>query len=433
MNSLCNGLLFIQVAGSEYRVHALYTRLFFVNSQPDVMTSISENEDLVRSGNCVLGIVGGGQLGRMLVMAAAELGVECVALDPEPDAPAVQVGARHIEGNLFDAGALEKLVSASKVTTFEIEATDAEILAALEAKGHLIRPRPATLALIQNKLAQKEFLKVNGLPTSEFKAMPQPSVEAVRDFGLPAVQKLQRGGYDGRGVLIIRSEDELDRLLPGPSLIEAFVPAERELAVVGARGLNGEIRCYNVVDMTLGSTTNMLEMLTAPADIPAPVAEQAVRLARRTIEALDDVGVFAVELFMTAESELLVNEISPRTHNSGHFTIDACQTSQFEQHIRAVTGMPLGDTTQYRPAAMINLLGEPGYDGPPVLEGESEALAIDGVHIHLYGKRDCRAHRKMGHITILAETLAEAIAKAKRVTKLVRIRGRDATVGARPD
>jgi 5-(carboxyamino)imidazole ribonucleotide synthase len=210
--------------------------------------------------------------------------------------------------------------------------------------------------------------------------------------------------------------------------VEAFVPAARELAVVGARSLEGEIRCYNVVDMTLGNETNMLEMLTAPARISNEESERAVALATRTIDVLADVGVFAVELFLTPDGELLVNEVSPRTHNSGHFTIDACQTSQFEQHIRAVTGMPLGDTTQFAPAAMVNLLGEPGYQGAPVLEGEADALRLEGVHLHLYGKRDCRPHRKMGHVTVVDRDLDAAIDKARRVQRLLRIRGSEEVV-----
>lgn len=373
----------------------------------------------------VLGIVGGGQLGRMLVQAAGELGIDCVILDPHDDAPAVQVGARHVPGGLFDADALARLASGADIVTFEIESTDARVLGNLADLGHVVRPRPDTLAVIQNKLRQKEFLRDNGLPTSRFESLERPTASALRAFGLPAVQKLQRGGYDGRGVHIVRDESGLKSLLEGPSLVEAFVPTRRELAVVGARGVDGDIRCYPVVDMTLGETTNMLEMLTAPADVPTAVADAARDLGRRTIEALDDVGVFAVELFLDTDDELLVNEISPRVHNSGHFTIDACRTSQFEQHVRAVMGLPLGDTTQRRPAAMINLLGESGFEGPPVLEGETEALAVDDVHIHLYGKAHCRAHRKMGHVTVLDDTLAGAVAKARKVRKVLRIRGRD--------
>ncbi|KAA3624190.1 MAG: 5-(carboxyamino)imidazole ribonucleotide synthase [Proteobacteria bacterium] len=371
----------------------------------------------------VVGIVGGGQLGRMLVQAARELGVDCVTLDPEANCPAAQAGASQITGSLFDADALARLIEQSSVTTFEIESTDADALARLEAAGNLIRPRPRTLKRIQNKLLQKEFLSANGIPTSPFEALETPSAGAVRRFGLPAVQKLQRGGYDGRGVLIIKSEEDLDDLLEGPSLVEEYVTTARELAVVGARAVDGDVRCYSVVDMTLGESTNMLEMLTAPADVPAEVADAALELGRRTIEAFDDVGVFAVEMFMTADYRLLVNEVSPRTHNSGHFTIDACVTSQFEQHIRAIAGMPLGDIRQIAPSAMINLLGDPGYAGLPVLEGEAEALAVSGVHIHLYGKRECRPHRKMGHVTVVDDTLEGAIEKAERVRGLLKIRG----------
>ncbi len=370
-----------------------------------------------------LGIVGGGQLGRMLVLAARGLGVDCVVLDPDDDGPALQVGAGHVAGGLFDADALAALTARAAVTTFEIEATDAEVLGRLAAGGHLVRPRPHTLAVIQDKLVQKRFLRDHGLPTSDFIDLPRPDAHAVRAFGLPSVQKLRRGGYDGRGVQVLRDESDLAGLLDGPSLLEAFVETRRELAVVGARGLDGEIRCYEVVDMTLGETTNMLEMLIAPARIDPAVAEEAVSLAHRTLAAFDDVGVFAVELFLSVDGELLVNEVSPRVHNSGHFSIDACETSQFEQHVRAVLGLPLGDTRQHRPAVMLNLLGEPGYHGPPLLEGEAEAHAEGDVFIHLYGKRDCRAARKMGHVTVLGDSVADAVERARRVREVLRIRG----------
>lgn len=370
-----------------------------------------------------LGIVGGGQLGRMLVEAARRLQIECITLDPQTDAPAAGLSARHLVGGLFDEASLRELASSSRVTTIEIESTDADALGRLEQAGHVIAPRPSTLKIIQNKLLQKQMLEANGIPTSRFEEMAQPSAGAVRRFGLPAVQKLQRGGYDGRGVHIMRRSEDLAGLLSGPSLIEAYVPAVMELAVVGARTRDGEIRCYNVVDMSLSPATNMLEMLKAPADIPDRVAARALEVGQQVIAALDDTGLVAVELFLTEDERILVNEVSPRTHNSGHFTIDACVTSQFEQHIRAVLGMPLGDTTQTRPAVMINLLGAPGFEGPPVLEGEKEARAIDDVHIHLYGKTDCRAHRKMGHVTVLGATLGEAAAKADRVRSVLSIRG----------
>ncbi len=385
-----------------------------------------------KSEQPVLGIAGAGQLGRMLVQAAGPLGVRCVTLDAEPDAPAAQAGSRHLVGSLFDPAALRRLAESCDIVTFEIEAVDADAMAELERQGHRVRPRPGTLKIIQDKLAQKRLLAAHGIPTSRFQELDGADTDAFIAFGLPAVQKLRRGGYDGRGVQILRQQADLARLLPGPSLVEDFVPAVKELAVLGARSESGEIVCYNVVDMSLGAETNQLEMLKAPADIPDQVAAAALELGRRTIAALDDVGVFAVELFLTASDELLVNEVSPRTHNSGHFTIDACVTSQFEQHIRAVTGMPLGDVAQRRPAAMVNLLGEPGFCGPPELLGESEIAAMADVFIHLYGKRDCRPHRKMGHVTVLGETLDEAVDKARGVQRILRIRGRDPLPAATP-
>jgi 5-(carboxyamino)imidazole ribonucleotide synthase len=372
-----------------------------------------------------IGIIGGGQLGRMMAKAAKRLGCTCVVLDPTPGSPAGQVAGHQIVGDYHDPAKLRELAESCDVTTFDIEDIDTETLIQLEREGRRIHPSPRVLALIQDKLTQKQALSEAGIPTAPFVPMPEPSPESFADFGYPLVQKARRGGYDGRGVCIMHSPDDYARHLPVPSLLERFVPAVKELAVVVARGHDGDCRCYPVVEMCFRPGENVLERLLAPARIPAETADEAVRLATRTVETLGGVGIFGVEMFLTESGELLVNEVAPRTHNSGHHTIEANVTDQFEQHLRAVVGLPLGATDQLSPAAMINLLGAPDHRGRPVIKGMAEALAIPGVCLHLYGKAATAPYRKMGHVTVLDADIEMAEQKAMRVSALIEISGED--------
>ena len=372
-----------------------------------------------------IGIIGGGQLGRMMTKAAKRLGCTCVVLDPTPGSPAGQVAGHQIVGAYHDPAKLRELAESCDVTTFDIEDIDTETLIQLEREGHRVLPSPRVLALIQDKLTQKQALAEAGIPTAPFVPMPEPSPEAFAAFGYPLVQKARRGGYDGRGVSVMMTTEDYARHLPLPSLLERFVPATKELAVVVARGLDGDCRCYPVVEMCFRPGENVLDMLLAPAQIPPETAEAAVRLAMRTVEVLEGVGIFGVELFLTDGGELLVNEVAPRTHNSGHHTIEANVTDQFEQHLRAVVGLPLGATDQLSPAAMINLLGAPGHRGRPVIRGMAEALAIPGVCLHLYGKAATAPFRKMGHVTVLDPDIEMAKHKAERVRALIEISGED--------
>jgi 5-(carboxyamino)imidazole ribonucleotide synthase len=372
-----------------------------------------------------IGIIGGGQLGRMMVRAAKKLGCTCCVLDPQPNSPAGQLSGHQIVGNYHDPAALRELVMASDVTTFDLEDIDAEVLAALADEGHRIFPSPALLADVQDKLRQKQVLAAAGIPGAGFEAMDEPDAEQCTRFGYPLVQKARRGGYDGRGVQVMRAPGDFDRHLPLPSLIEPFVEADKELAVMVARGQDGDWRCYPPVEMCFRGEQNILDMLLAPARIDVATAEGAQALALRAVEAMDGVGIFGIELFLTRHGELLVNEIAPRTHNSGHYTIEACLTDQFEQHLRAITGLPLGSTELLCPAAMINLLGAEGHSGRPVIRGLRAALAIPGVSVHIYGKTASRPHRKMGHVTVLDRDIATARAKAEQVRDLIEITGED--------
>jgi len=372
-----------------------------------------------------IGIIGGGQLGRMMVKAAKRLGCTCVVLDPTPGSPAGQVAGHQIVGDYHDPAKLRELAESCDVTTFDIEDIDTETLIELEQEGRRIHPAPQLLAVIQDKLTQKRLLSEAGIPTAEFVEMPSPDPDAFAEFGYPLVQKARRGGYDGRGVSVMQTAADFDGHLPLPSLIERFIPAEKEIAVLVARGIDGDTRCYPVVEMVFRPGENVLDLLLAPANIPGATAEAAQAVAVRTVEALGGVGIFGIEMFLTRDQDLLVNEVAPRTHNSGHYTIEACVTDQFEQHLRAILGLPLGSTELLSPAAMINLLGAPGHSGRPVIRGMAAALAIPGVCVHIYGKAASKPYRKMGHVTVLDRDIAEARRKAERVRELLEISGED--------
>lgn len=368
-----------------------------------------------------IGLIGGGQLGRMTVKAAKRIGCTCVVLDPQEDSPAGQIAAKQIIGSYHDAEKIRELAACTDVVTFELEAIDADTLATLRNEGHQIHPSPAVLKNIQDKLVQKQFLKDNGIPTSNFVAADQPSQAEFEAFGFPLVQKARRGGYDGRGVAVMRNAEDFAKHLPIPSLIEGFVDADKEIAVLVARSRTGEIKTYPAVEMSVRPGENVLDVLLAPADISNAVRQQAEDIAIRTVEALDGVGIFGIEMFVDKQGQVLVNEIAPRTHNSGHHTIEANVTDQFEQHLRAILGLPLGSTEVLSPAAMVNLLGAPGETGKPVLRGLDETLAIPGVCLHLYGKATTSPFRKMGHITILDTDIASAHKKALLVRDTIAI------------
>jgi len=370
-----------------------------------------------------LGVVGGGQLARMMVPAAARLGFEIAVLDPTPASPGGQLAHDQIVGGLDDADALRALVESCDLTTFEIEAIDADVLASLAADGHRIHPAPATLACIQDKLTQKQRFEAAGIPTSPFEPLDSPDARALVEFGLPVVQKARRGGYDGRGVAVFTDTVVEEKVLQAPSLMERYVDFRCELAVLVTRSTTGEVATWPVVEMVFDERANVLDLLLAPARVDASVAERARKIAIAAVEALDGVGVFGVELFLTHTDEILVNEIAPRPHNSGHWTIEACRPCQFEQHVRAVAGLPLGSTEQHSAAVMVNLLGEADARGTPTAAGLEAALSVPGASLHLYGKHSVSPFRKMGHLTITAKTLDEALAMAERARAELRIHG----------
>jgi len=363
-----------------------------------------------------IGIIGGGQLARMLTLAAKPLGLDVVVLDAGENGPAVQVGARQIKGDLYDAAAIAKLAKASDVVTIEIEHLNVEALQAIEAAGTPVHPAPATIAMIQDKYQQKVTLHKQGFPTAEFAELDSLEVarEVLAHYGGVMIVKTRHGAYDGRGNMVVQSEDELAaawQKFAGQKLYaEKLVDFTKELAVMVARDTQGDVLTYPVVETV--HERNICVEVRAPAAIDDNVRQETENLAREVAEkVLKGAGVFGIEMFLAANGDVLVNEIAPRVHNSGHYTMDACTTGQFEQHIRAVARLPLGLVAMHSPAAaMINILGE--RDGPTDVQGLEKALAIDGVHVHLYGKSPTKVDRKMGHINALAATLEQAKIRA---------------------
>jgi len=371
--------------------------------------------------NLKLGIIGGGQLGKIMSQKAKKMGFHVTILDPTFNSPAAQVSDKHIIGGFHDLAKLEQLVQETDVTTFELEHVDISILKELYDNGHRIHPSPYVIELIQNKYEQKKLLDERGIPVPKYKSVASP--EDLESFGFPVIQKSKREGYDGKGVCMLKSKDDLHKAIEAESFIEEMVDIDKELAVLVARNIEGEIKCYPVVEMLFDERTNICDSVMAPARISEDVADKATQIATQAIKVLDGVGIFGVELFLTKSGEILVNEIAPRPHNSGHYTVEACATSQFEQIIRAVTNLPLGSTKLISPAVMINLLGEEGYEGEPFIEGIHDALEIPELSFHFYGKSFTKPFRKMGHITVLDDDINKALEKANKAKAILKIKG----------
>ncbi len=370
-----------------------------------------------------VGILGGGQLAKMMIQAGSRLALEFWVLDPDECPPAAPLAHRFIQAEFSDESAVRTLVSETEVTTYDIEHLDSQLLKHLEGHGYALAPAPELLELIQDKGRQREFLASRGIPGPRFALTPARDPEEFRQFGYPLVQKLRRGGYDGRAVRILESEADWPDRLVGESLIEERVELNKELAALVVRSPRGELVTYPVVEMIF-SEQNLLDTLVAPADISPEIEKQALKLGCEVVDAFGGVGVFAIELFLTTSGALLVNEVAPRPHNSGHFTIEACPVSQFENHLRAILNLPLGRTELKRPAALVNLLGEPSSTGRAEIVGLEAALGVEDCSVHLYGKRVSRPHRKMGHVTCLGSSRDEAARRAREVRAQLTIRGR---------
>ncbi|MBN7814152.1 5-(carboxyamino)imidazole ribonucleotide synthase [Algoriphagus pacificus] len=370
----------------------------------------------------ILGVLGGGQLGRMLIQSAINYNQDIHILDPDPNAPCKDLCQKFAVGSLKDFDTVYAFGKECDVITVEIESVNAEALIQLEKEGKKVYPQPQILKLIQDKREQKQFYKEQGIPTAEF-ILTENKAEVIHNKGfLPAVNKLGKEGYDGRGVQLLRTEADLKNAFDAPGLLEKLIDFDKEIAVTVARNESGDLIVYPAVECAFHPTANLVEFLFAPADISAEVEQKAKEIAKEVILKLGMVGILAVEMFVTKEGEVLVNEIAPRPHNSGHHTIEANFTSQFEQHLRSVMNWPLGNPDLRCPAAMINLLGEEGFTGPAIVEGQDEAIAEKGVYIHMYGKKLTKPFRKMGHVTVLDEDVSKLKTKAMKIKGIIKIK-----------
>lgn len=372
-----------------------------------------------------LGILGGGQLGKMLLTETRKFDIQTFVLDPSGDAPAQFGSNQFFEGSLMHFETVYKFGKMVDVLTIEIENVNLEALLKLEEEGLPVYPSPKTLQLIQNKGRQKDFYVGHDIPTSAYQRFVSLSAlqEALENHSLefPFVWKSAQFGYDGQGVKICRSALDLVKVPDVECLAEALVPFKTELAVIVARSASGEIKTYPVVEMEFHPEANQVEYVLCPARIDENVAQQAREVALRVSEAYQHVGLLAVEMFLTHDDEILVNEVAPRPHNSGHYSIEASYTSQFENHLRAILNLPLGNTESKVAGVMVNLVGEDGYTGQVLYENIEKIMAIDGVTPHIYGKRETRPFRKMGHVTIVNEDMAEARKIAEEVKNSIRV------------
>ncbi|OWP86690.1 5-(carboxyamino)imidazole ribonucleotide synthase [Flavobacterium covae] len=377
------------------------------------------------SSDFKLGILGGGQLGKMLLWETQKFDIQTFVLDPNEEAPARTGCDEFYQGNLLDFDTVYQFGKKVNLLTLEIEHVNLEALEKLEEEGLAIYPSPKTLRLIQNKGQQKDFYSKNNIPTSVHQRFFDITdlKEAIKknELEFPFVWKSAQGGYDGNGVKIVRSSMDLLHLPEVECLAEDLVSFKNELAVIVARNPKGEIKTYPVVEMEFHPEANQVEYTICPARIDDTVAQKAREVALKVSEAMNHVGLLAVEMFQTEDDDILVNEVAPRPHNSGHYSIEASYTSQFEQHLRAILDLPLGNTNSKVAGIMVNLVGEEGYSGQVVYKNIGQIMAIEGVTPHIYGKRETRPFRKMGHVTIVNENMSEARRIAEEVKNNIRV------------
>jgi 5-(carboxyamino)imidazole ribonucleotide synthase len=368
-----------------------------------------------------VGIIKGGQLGKMLLQEAASFDIHALVMDNDPHCPCRSLA----EFTLGDCNNFEDVYTFGKkvdILTFEYEHINIEALKKLKSEGVIVYPDPSILEIVQNKGTQKEFYRANGIPTAEFKLISNRLALRMHEDFLPAVQKTCKAGYDGKGIYKISSAADITSAFDEPSVLEQWVNFKKEISVLIARNPQGQTAIYPTVEMEFHPSKNLVEFLLCPANIPEETERQARQIAIQIAEKLNLVGVLAVEMFIDQKGNILVNEMAPRVHNSGHHTIEGALTSQFEQHIRAVLGLPLGPVDVTLPSVMVNILGTDGYDGPAQYEGVENAMNQKNVFIHLYGKAVTKPFRKMGHATILDKDLSKALDKARVVKDMIKVR-----------
>lgn len=375
------------------------------------------------SSDFKLGILGGGQLGKMMLYDTRKFDIQTYVLDPSADAPCRIACDKFVQGSLLDFDTVYNFGKQVDILTFEIELVNVEALEKLEQEGIKVFPSAKTLRTIQNKGKQKQFYKSHNLPTSDFVLFESLSLlkSKFNNLTLPFVWKSTEFGYDGNGVKIVRKIEDLEGLPEGECIAEQMVNFKNELAVIVARNPSGEIKTYPVVEMEFHPEANQVEYVICPARIDPQVAQKARDLALKVSEKFEHVGLLAVEMFQTQDDDILINEVAPRPHNSGHYSIEASYTSQFEQHLRAILNLPLGNTDSTVAGVMVNLVGAEGFSGNVVYENIESIMKLDGVTPHIYGKKQTRPFRKMGHVTIVNKDVAQARAIAEQVKNTIRV------------
>lgn len=372
-----------------------------------------------------IGILGGGQLGRMLLEAASPYDMDISIMDKSKYFPAGKICTRFTEGDFQNYDDVISFGRNFDVITIEIESVNTEALHQLEKEGIKVYPQPAILETIKDKGLQKSFYKENNLPTSSFGLYSDKNdILTAIDNGtlqIPFVQKARTGGYDGKGVHVVKHMEDLHDLLDTPSVVESLVDIDKEIAVIVARNPSGEMKSFPVVEMEFHPTANLVEFLFCPSNLTDDQKTECIKISEKLATQMDIVGLLAVELFLDRTGQILINEVAPRPHNSGHHTIEACICSQYEQHLRAITDSPLGDTNLINPGVMINLLGAPDHIGKVHYQGLGDAIKIPGVHPHIYGKEDTKPFRKMGHVTIVNRELDKAISIGKIIKDTIKV------------
>ena len=377
------------------------------------------------SSNFTLGILGGGQLGKMLLYETRKFDIKTSVLDPSKNAPCKIACDTFEVGDLMDFETVYNFGKKVDVLTFEIEHVNIDALESLEKEGITVYPSSNTLRNINDKITQKKFYQTHQIPTSSFQIFNSKDelIVAINKYEIryPFVWKQSTGGYDGMGVCIVRNKEDLANVKDTPCIAEKLIPFVNELAVIVSRNPNGEVASYPVVEMEFHPEANQVEYVICPARIENNIAERAKKIAEKVSNAFEHVGLLAVELFQTEEGEILVNEVAPRPHNSGHFSIEGSLTNQFEQHIRAILNLPLGNTKSKIAAIMVNLVGEEGYTGDAYYKNLEQILSLEGVTPHIYGKKQTRPFRKMGHVTIVNNDISKARKIAELVKKTIKV------------
>ena len=368
-----------------------------------------------------LGILGGGQLGRMLIQQAINYNLTTLVLDPDPDAPCKHIAHKFECGSITDFDTVYNFGKKADIITIEIEKVNIDALEQLEKEGKLVFPQSRVIRLIQDKGIQKQFFKENDIPTAPFQLVNSKNDLSNGHFPFPYILKQRKDGYDGKGVMRINNLADVDRAFDSPSLIEKLIDFDKEIAIIVSRNSNGDMKTFPMVEMEFNAEANLVEFLISPSTYPDELQHRAEKIALNIASALNITGILAVEMFVTKHGEILVNELAPRPHNSGHQTIEGNYVSQFEQHLRAIFNLPLGDTRAINNAVMINILGEKGHDGLASYDGLEKIMAIDGAYVHLYGKKYTKPFRKMGHVTVVDQNREKAIEKARYIQKTLKV------------